>query len=228
MARNSKHDKADTKPQDAAGKKYGEKSSSRPRNAKTYGKKVQREAEQRGERGAKGTNQYDAPAETMGKTAKKRLKEEMQAEATSVVKSSSQSNEATGRTSVGEQNSPTSLDEMIGLPGAKPNRVILAIQKCRDHIRQRILDNKLTPAMAEQTRKNLDMEIVEYCTFQELKSLAASQGYLTVEEAQTVYAYLGESPSTFNDQPLGVKIVLTQLAAELLSWRVKAGGLQKI
>jgi hypothetical protein len=227
MARNSKHDKADTKPQDAAGKKYGEKSSSRPRNAKTYGKKVQREAEQRGERGAKGTNQYDAPAETMGKTAKKRLKEEMQAAGrTSGEKSASPGR--SGATSVGEQNSPTSLDEMIGLPGAKPNRVILAIQKCRDHIRQRILDNKLTPAMAEQTRKNLDMEIVEYCTFQELKSLAASQGYLTVEEAQTVYAYLGESPSTFNDQPLGVKIVLTQLAAELLSWRVKAGGLQKI
>jgi hypothetical protein len=39
---------------------------------------------------------------------------------------------------------------------------------------------------------------------------------LSLDEAQTVYMYLGESVDTFNKQPLEVKIVLTQLFQELL------------
>ena len=63
----------------------------------------------------------------------------------------------------------------------------------------------------------LNMEMGEYCRFQELKSLAVANGVLSVDEGMTVYRLLGELPSVFNSQPYAEKAALTNLFSELLT-----------
>ena len=75
----------------------------------------------------------------------------------------------------------------------------------------------------EETRKALDMDVEEFCKFQDLKSLAVASGKLTLEEGQTVYGYLGNTPDVFNKQHVEVKAVLTGLFSELLQWRIYQG-----
>ena len=69
----------------------------------------------------------------------------------------------------------------------------------------------------DELDRNLDMEVGEFCRFQELKSLAMLEGKLTQDEAQSVYALLGNTPEHFNGQPVAVKSVLTQIFGELLA-----------
>ena len=85
--------------------------------------------------------------------------------------------------------------------------------------------NKITGAIDKmrncklpQNTEVLDLTFKEYCRFQELKSLAAVEGALTLEEAQTVYTLLGVTPECFNRQDYAVKAVLTLLFARLLKW----------
>jgi len=92
------------------------------------------------------------------------------------------------------------------------NRIINGVAKAE----AAILDKGLSADKIESTRKAMDMEISEYCRFQELKSLASTTGRLSLDEAQTIYAYLGNSPEHFNNQSLAVKYVLTQVFASLL------------
>ena len=66
------------------------------------------------------------------------------------------------------------------------------------------------------------MEFDEYVKFQELKSAGMLEGKMTLEEAQTVYMYLGNVPDTFNKQPFAVKAVLMQVYKELLGDKVTA------
>ena len=68
----------------------------------------------------------------------------------------------------------------------------------------------------------LDMEFDEYVKFQELKSLGSIDGTLSLEEAMTVYGYLGNTVEHFNAQPVPVKVVLTQLFAELIDRRIRS------
>lgn len=72
----------------------------------------------------------------------------------------------------------------------------------------------------EDLRGKLDMALDEYVCFQELKSVASIDGKLTLDEAQLVYTYLGNTPEHFNAQPIEVKVVLTQLFKELLGARI--------
>lgn len=78
-----------------------------------------------------------------------------------------------------------------------------------------IASKKLTPEKTEELRKTMDMELMEYCRFQELKS-AATGTKLTLDEAMTIYGFLGNTPDHFNKQSLPVKYVLTEVFASLL------------
>lgn len=89
------------------------------------------------------------------------------------------------------------------------NRIIAAISRIE----------KQMDGVAEESRRSLngklDLGMDEFCKFQELKS-ASMGGKLTLDEAETVYGYLGNSPATFNAQSLAVKVVLTKVFAELM------------
>ena len=75
---------------------------------------------------------------------------------------------------------------------------------------------------AQEFQKSLDMSFSEYCRFQELKSVGSMDGTLSLEAAQKVYAYLGNTVEHFNAQPVAVKYVLTELFAKLLANRMAA------
>jgi hypothetical protein len=70
-------------------------------------------------------------------------------------------------------------------------------------------------AQRELSRK-LDVEYVEWATFQDTQAIAHASGILTFEESQTAYTLLGDSPSHFNGRDLAEKIVVTKLMHELM------------
>lgn len=96
------------------------------------------------------------------------------------------------------------------------NRITLAVERMKTQIQQRIEKGLTTAEAVAKAHKALDMSFEEYCRFQELKSVATTSGVLTLDEAQTIFRYLGVQPETFNKQPIEVKSVLTQLFMELL------------
>ena len=101
------------------------------------------------------------------------------------------------------------------------NRIIAAFDRMEKQIADRIAAGLTTAAKVAETSKALDMGIEEYCMFQELKSLAFANGKLAHEEAQTIYACLGETdPDTFNAQPVHIKAVLTGILKELLAAKI--------
>jgi hypothetical protein len=65
------------------------------------------------------------------------------------------------------------------------------------------------------TRK-LDIEFREYVAFQEVKALAHADGRLSYENALYIYDQLGSGPEDFNSRPVAVKVILTQVFAQLL------------
>ena len=87
-------------------------------------------------------------------------------------------------------------------------------------IAKRLARGLVTKAKLTALGKTLNMDITEYCRFQELKSLAVTSGSLSQDEGQTVYALLGETTETFNGQPVHVKAVLTSVFQELLFARI--------
>lgn len=78
----------------------------------------------------------------------------------------------------------------------------------------------IDPDKIDELHKHLDIQVDEFVAYQELKSLATMYGKLSQEEAVEIYVYLGCSPEHFNKQPIEVKIALTKLFAELLSWKI--------
>ena len=101
------------------------------------------------------------------------------------------------------------------------NRVTDAIAAVKKHTADRLEAGKTTAAKLKKLSGTLDMDVAEFVRFQELKSLASQNGKLTLAEAQLIYEYLGESPYTFNEQPVEVKVVLTALFSELLAAQLK-------
>lgn len=102
-----------------------------------------------------------------------------------------------------------------------PNRIVASIARMEKQVAKRIDDKLTTPEKLVEVHKTLDITIHEFVKFQELKSLACADGRLSLDEAQTVYNYLGTTPSTFNQQAVHVKAVLTQLFQELLNQQGK-------
>ena len=98
-----------------------------------------------------------------------------------------------------------------------PNRIALSIAKMKKQIEDRIAAGLVTQEKVDQHHKTLDMDLDEYCLFQEKKSLAFASGILTLDEATYVYGLLGTTPEHFNQLPVAEKAVLTKLFSELLS-----------
>lgn len=92
------------------------------------------------------------------------------------------------------------------------NRILAGIERAKTAIAAK---NLPAEKLAEISSK-MNMELGEYCRFQELKSIAVCNGKLTLDEAQTIYGFLGNTPEHFNGQPLAVKWTLTQVFASLL------------
>lgn len=101
------------------------------------------------------------------------------------------------------------------------NRVTAAIAKAEARIQSRLAEGIITTEKVNELDRNLDMEVGEFCRFQDLKSHAMLEGKLTQDEAQSVYALLGNTPEHFNGQPVAVKSVLTQIFGELLASRIR-------
>jgi len=104
------------------------------------------------------------------------------------------------------------------------NRIEAAFERMEKQIQGRIRDGKTTQEKVDATGKSLDMDLEEFCKFQDLKSLAVSEGKLSLEEGQAIYACLGNIPATFNGQPVHVKAVLTGVFGELLKARLVLTG----
>lgn len=103
------------------------------------------------------------------------------------------------------------------------NKIVNAIARTKAKMDESIASGKLTADQVEDARQKLDLEWPDYVAFQELKSLASINGQLTLDEAMTVYNYLGEGgPDKFNRQPFEVKWVLSTLLRELAAARIKA------
>ena len=85
---------------------------------------------------------------------------------------------------------------------------------------KQIAGSNVGKAKLKEMHASLDLDTYEHAKFQELKSLAVTQGTITLDEGNTVYRYLGEQPSVFNKQTLAVKITLTKLFQELLAARL--------
>lgn len=100
------------------------------------------------------------------------------------------------------------------------NRVLFAIDRMTNTIQSKIASGAATEDSVEKMKSSLDMEVSEFCRFQELKSHAMLEGKLSQDEAQTIYGFLGETPDHFNGQPAAVKAVLTQIFAELLDKKI--------
>ena len=101
------------------------------------------------------------------------------------------------------------------------NRIANAVAKMKNNIESRISNGLTTKEKVESLHKSLDMGFDEYVKFQEVKSIAQLNGTLNLDEAMYIYGILGESgPDNFNNQPIEVKVILTQTLMELLQKQV--------
>jgi pantothenate kinase len=101
------------------------------------------------------------------------------------------------------------------------NRVSLGIASAKAAIASRLASSAITQQIVDDLNKTLDMQLDEYVKFQELKSLSSINGKLTLEEANLIYDYLGNTPAHFNKQDVAVKSVLTKIFGELLAMSSK-------
>ena len=104
------------------------------------------------------------------------------------------------------------------------NRIAHAIAAKLTEINGKIARGVITQAQIDTTHKAFDMDMEEHASFQNIKSLAVANGMLTVEEGQTLYVALGETPSVFNGQDIATKAVLTGIFKELLGARIAERG----
>ena len=100
------------------------------------------------------------------------------------------------------------------------NRVINGIAKFEKVIAEKLDSGSITKDKLADLQKSLDMDFDEYCKFQTTKSLASMDGRLSLDEAQTVYMYLGNTPEHFNNLALAPKYVLTEVWSSLLKSQI--------
>ncbi len=105
------------------------------------------------------------------------------------------------------------------------NRVTDKIARTKKIVAERIALNLITPEKVEENRKIADMDMEMYCDFQNRKSIASQDGTLSLEEAQTIYGYLGNTLDHFNAQPFEVKYTLTMIYQELIAKAMRKRGL---
>jgi len=100
------------------------------------------------------------------------------------------------------------------------NRITVAIDNLNKTIPERIAKGLTTQEKVDELNKALDMSLREYVHFQELKSAYAGV-LLTMDEAQTVYGFLGNTVEHFNRQSITVKSILTKLYAEIINYSMR-------
>lgn len=96
------------------------------------------------------------------------------------------------------------------------NRILSWIERAKTAIQAKALP----PEKLAELHKGLDMPVDEYCHFQTLKSAAVGTK-LTLDEAQTIYDLLGNTPEHFNRQPLEIKYALTKVFSELIKTEIR-------
>ncbi len=99
------------------------------------------------------------------------------------------------------------------------NRILASILQVRNR------QSTVSKEQLEQFSKDCNMNMEEYSMLQNYKSIASTNGTLTLEEAQYVYGLMGETLSTFNNQPFAEKYVLTKLLQELMAQQLKRRGM---
>ena len=105
------------------------------------------------------------------------------------------------------------------------NRIAANIEKTTKLLdRDPVTHSKLKQLDEKKDSCKLDWKL--FYAFQEVKSFAFAMGFLSLDEATTIYAVLGNGPEHFNRQPLATRFVLTTTFAELLNWRLKMGTAQ--
>jgi hypothetical protein len=105
------------------------------------------------------------------------------------------------------------------------NKISAAISKMEKTLNEKLEKGETTAEEMEKVSKSMDIEFDEYTCFQNLKSQAYMAGFLNLEEAQTIYTYLGEGgPDKFNSQGLAVKVILTKIFSELLTWKTRSSA----
>lgn len=95
------------------------------------------------------------------------------------------------------------------------NRVSNMIASVEKAVKERLAAGLITAEKIESARVEMKLPMREYASFQQLKSLANTDGTLSLDEAMTVYHYLGSTPDTFDNQPFAVKHVLFKILGEL-------------
>jgi hypothetical protein len=100
--------------------------------------------------------------------------------------------------------------------GNQMNRIVNAIEEQKKNISDRLTKGIITQKQVDSLNASLNMESDEFHYFQEVKSLAVMKQSISLDEGNTIYRHLGATPETFNNQPVEVKVVLTQIFAELM------------
>ena len=102
-------------------------------------------------------------------------------------------------------------------------KVAQAIAAMERTIKERIASGKITVEAVEKMRLSLDLDLADYCRFQDLKSQAHAMQKLSGNDAQHIYGLLGNTPDAFNKRSAATKYILWNLLGELAAWKI-AGG----
>ena len=94
------------------------------------------------------------------------------------------------------------------------------VTQCIAELEMVIKTKNFPQSQLDTLNKQMDMNIKEYVQFQELKSAYVGSA-ITLDEAQTIYAYLGNTPEHFNAQSLPVKIALIEQWSNILLYSMK-------
>lgn len=95
------------------------------------------------------------------------------------------------------------------------NRILVAFANADKAIKAKLDSGEVSSEAVDKCSDSLNMSASEHADLQTRKS-ALIGTKLTLDEAQTLYAVLGEQATTFNKQPCHVKAVVTQVHLELL------------
>jgi hypothetical protein len=74
---------------------------------------------------------------------------------------------------------------------------------------------KLDSESLAKFNTSLDITFDEQFQWQEWKSQAQLRELITLPEAQFLYSHIGQSPETFNTQPVAIKAFITKVIGEL-------------
>jgi hypothetical protein len=96
------------------------------------------------------------------------------------------------------------------------NRILVSVNAIDDVL----ADSTKPQSELDALHREMDVALDEFCRWQEIKSLAVTEGVLTPEEGAYIYHQMGELPQTFNKRPLAVKVAITKTMAELFGVRV--------